>query len=497
MNKKKAENYNPDYGNLDIEKRWPKLYELAHNAVIQVFAHVSPFNWIQPYRIESPFENRGSGFFVTKEGHFITNAHVVEEARRIWVHIPALGQMPLPAHVISICPEIDIAMACLSADALKLVMQQLGTIVHFEYGDSDTLKPTDSVVVLGYPLGQNHLKSSPGVISGREFSNGRPLLQITAPLNPGNSGGPLVNPDGKVVGIIVSGVLEAQGVGYAIPINELKTVLDPLLHGGLVRRPKLGMILGCANDEKAILLNNPQPAGLYVCNVIPDSLCDMAGVHAGDMLYELNGYPIDAYGESTVSWGFGRTAIYDILVNIKTGAEVRMVIYRNGQCIDISFAYELTPPAAIRRLHAGFEPIDYEIMGGLVLMPLTDDHRELLAESAPELISYQWQKSHRAGAVVITYVLPGSYAHQLYSLLPGDILSYVNDVHVTDLTTLRQALFKSITTGLISIRTETDSLAVLSLKKLLADEERLSTDFMYPVSQTVIQLQEALLSATL
>lgn len=476
---------------------WAHIDALAKNAVVQVFAQVSPFNWIQPYRIETPFESRGSGFFVTAEGHFITNAHVVNDARRIWVHIPVLGMIPLPAMVVGICPEIDVALARLHTDALSFVKKQLGTISCFEYGNSDRVKPTESVFVLGYPLGQNHVKSTTGVVSGREFLNGRPLIQITAPVNPGNSGGPLVGVDGKVLGVTVSGVLEAQNVGYVIPINEVKSIGEELMAGGLVRTPKLGISLGYANDEKAAFFNNPEPAGLYICGVIPGSLCDNAGVHEGDMLYELNGQTVDAYGESTVSGGFGRLAIYDLIVKMKRGQEVKMVVYRAGQSITISFKYELQQPLPVRRLYGGYEPIDYEVMGGLVLMPLTDDHIELLAESASALLAYNSAKNRIHGAVVITYIFPGSYAHHMRTLMPGDIINYVNDIRVIDLDSFRKALHKSIETGFIAIKTENDALVVLSLAKMLQDEPRLSADFLYPLSQTIIQLQHVVLPGTL
>lgn len=471
---------------------WADVDALAYGGVVQVFAQVSPFDWIQPYRIDSPFESRGTGFFVSDDGYFVTNAHVVNDARRIWVHIPALGKIPLPATVVGICPEIDVALARLHTDVLSFVKEKLGTISYFVCGDSDKIKPTEQVLVLGYPLGQNHVKSTTGVVSGREFLSDRPLLQMTAPVNPGNSGGPLVGVDGTVLGITVSGVLEAQAVGYAIPINEFKNVYEELMAGGLVRRPKLGLTLGFANDEKAAFLKNPEPAGLYVCNVIPGSLSDKAGVHEGDMLYELNGNTIDAYGESNGMSPFGRKGVADLIINLHIGQKVSMVLYRDGNRIDVSFTYDPHEPLPIRRRYAGYEPIDYEVLGGLVLMGLTDDHMELFADSVPTLLWYSLPKNRAEGAVIITYVFPGSYAHHMYSLLSGDIITYVNNIRVRDLDSFRKALHASIDTGLVAIKTEHDAFVVLSLEQLVRDEERLSLDFMYPISQTIVQLQQAI-----
>jgi len=475
---------------------WSQLDTLAQNAVVQVFAQVAAFDWMQPYRIESQYESRGTGFFINDEGYFVTNAHVVMNARSIWIHIPALGRVPLPVKVIGICPEIDIALLCLQSESLAFVQKNKGPILFFECADSQAIKPITKVLALGYPLGQNHIKSTTGVISGREFFEGRPFLQTTAPLNPGNSGGPLVGTDGKVLGIMVSGVLAAQGVGYAIPINAFILIFDELMKGGLVYLPRLGFSLGYANDEKAAFFNNPEPAGLYIMTVLPGSLSDIAGIHEGDMLYELNGYSIDAYGESTMPSHFGRATIHDIIACLKTGQKICMAIYRLGVRIEFSFLYSVQAPLPIRTFYPGYEPIDYEIMGGLVLMPLSDNHMEAFGESAIDILAYRWPKKRVEGAVVITYVLPGSYAYQLYSLGQGDIIRYVNNKRVYDLESFRQALFLSINTGLISIKTDTDTLVVFSLEKLLSDEDRLSKDFMYPISQTVVRLQRALLSCS-
>lgn len=475
------------------EQGWDLLQILAQNAVVQVFAQVARFDWLQPYKIESQFEGRGTGFLISDDGLFITNAHVVREARRIWVHIPLLGLVPLAAHVVGICPEADLALVRLSDDAIAYIKEQLGTLLYFECGDSDTVKPTDTVLALGYPLGQNHVKITSGVISGKEFIEGNFLIQITAPVNPGNSGGPLVTLDGKVVGIAVAGVMEAQNVGYAIPVNELTRMLPFLKEGdGLVRKPKLGIIMGYANDEKARFFGNPEPAGLYIRSVVSGSLADNAGIHEGDMLYELNGYIIDAFGEASVVGGLGRMVIHDVVAQLVIGSQVTMVVYRQGKRIEVVFTYAIQQPLPIRQLYPGYEPIPYEMMGGMVIMPLSDDHMEILGPIAPDLLSYRWEKNRLKGALVITAILPGSYIYQMGTFSAGDTIKYVNNMRVYDLDSFRRAVRKGVDTGLVAIKMDNDAFVVLSLEKMLADEERLSIDFVYPISQTVKYLQRAL-----
>lgn len=197
---------------------WTQVQEIVQNAVVQVFAQINRFNWLEPYQSGEQAENRGSGFFIDDQGHIITTSHVILEAKHVWIQVPILGQQLLHADIISICPEQDIALLKLHENDAKNIRTILTSIPYLTLGNSDTVRRTDSVLVLGYPLGQYRLKSATGVVSGREFIQGHSLLQITAPVNPGNSGGPLLNVQGQVIGITIAMVSNVYNIGYAIPI---------------------------------------------------------------------------------------------------------------------------------------------------------------------------------------------------------------------------------------------------------------------------------------
>ncbi len=192
------------------ESEWLQAEIRSRNAVVQVFAQSTLFNWLHPYKSPDLEQGAGSGFFIDKEGHFLTNYHVVREANSVYVSVPAMGRAFLLADIIGVCPELDVALLKLTPESKARVIDACGEINALEFGNSDALNETQSVLALGFPLGLRTLKSTVGVVAGRDFLEGRSLIHVTAPINPGNSGGPLMTQEGKVVGINTSGYVGAQ-----------------------------------------------------------------------------------------------------------------------------------------------------------------------------------------------------------------------------------------------------------------------------------------------
>ena len=469
---------------------WLSVERLAQNAVVQVFSQVGKFNWIEPYKVEEQFENRGTGFFINENGYIITNAHVVADAKTVWIQMPYLGRNIIRAFVVGFCPESDIALLKIADEGLDEIKKKLGRVPFLALGDSDRVARTEGVMVLGYPLGHHKLKSTIGIVSGRESLGGISLLQITAPINPGNSGGPLMASDGGVVGIAVAVNFMAQNVGYAIPINELKMIFDALLKKPLVRKPFLGAMFHISNDQQAEFLGNPTPAGFYIQKVLKDTPADKAGILPGDMLYIFNGFTIDAYGEAKVPWSTDRILLRDLIARLPIGGRISAVVYRNGEKKELNFELDPPPVYPIRRIFPGHENVDYEVVGGMVIMQLVDNHIPLLASYNPNLLQFQKVENRVEPALVITHILPGSYAHQLRCLPTAEIIRKVNGVEVKTLDEFRNALKKSVDTNYLTIQTAENVLAVFDFATMLKSEMRLSVDFVYPISEAVKQLLE-------
>jgi len=475
-------------GQFDQDGVWLSIERLAQNAVVQVFAQIGQFNWLEPYKIGEQFENRGTGFFVNEFGYIVTNYHVIHEAKTVWIQIPYLGRQIIKASLVGFCPQMDIALLKISHEGFTEIKEKVGKIPFLALGNSDNVKRTDTVMVLGYPLGHHLIKSTIGVMSGRESTGGISLLQMTAPINPGSSGGPILSSFGSVIGIAVATHMMAHNVGYAIPINELKVIFDDLQKQKLLRKPMLGAIFQNATNDQAKYLGNPEPAGFYVQKVLKDSLMEKEGVLPGDMLYMFNGFSIDAYGEARVQWSDDRVLLRDLISRLSIGELISMVLYRGGQKKEITFTLEVPPVYPIRKVYPGFEDVEYEVVGGMVIMPLTDDHIQLLSGLRPDLFKYVRVENRDEPVLIITHILPGSYAQQLRCLMVGDILQTVNGDEVRTLDDFRVAIKKSIETDFLSIQTVENTLAVFEFRSMLKDEENLSSSFSYPISVSMSKL---------
>lgn len=476
------------------QESWLHIEDLIRNTVVHIFAQTVQFNWLEPYKTDVEYEKRGTGFFVNNQGDIVTTAHVVDEAKRVWIQIPFLGWQTINVDVVSFCPDRDIALLRIVKEERERIFEQVKNIPFLALGDSDTVRHTDKVLVMGYPLGQYHLKSTTGIVSGREFINGMTFLQITAPVNPGNSGGPVLNVYGQVIGIAIASVIEAANVGYAIPINELSLVLEDLNKSSFLRKHMLGVRFNIANEDVARYLSNPVPAGAYINTVFKDSLAERVGLQPGDMLYTCNGYPVDGYVEVQVPWSKEKITFYDLISRFKTGDTVELELYRSGHYMSKKFVFEEVPLYPVRVKYPDYEPVEYEIIAGIVFMELADNHLGLLLEEAPHLEFYERMEHKRDSVVIITHIFPGSAASQLRSLFPGDTIEEINCVAVSTLADVRKALLQSSSQEFLTVITRnSNALAVFQLKQVLLDENRLAKDYGYQVSSTVQKLRRKLI----
>ncbi|MFC1842533.1 trypsin-like peptidase domain-containing protein [Candidatus Dependentiae bacterium] len=475
-------------GEFDKNGVWLKIEKMAQNAVVQVFSQVGKINWKEPYKIGDQFENRGTGFIVNEYGYIVTNYHVIHEAKVVWIQMPALGRKIIHAYVVGFCPDSDIALLAISKEGFAQIKDKLGKVPFLALGDSDTVRRTDSVMVLGYPLGHHNLKSTIGIVSGTASTGGISLIQITAPINPGNSGGPILSSFGSVIGMAVSGAVMAQNVGYAIPINELKIIFDDLQKQRLLRKPFIGAMFQNSSKAQAKLLGNPTPAGFYIKKIFKDTLMEKAGVQPGDMLYMFNGHGIDAYGEAKVPWTEDRVILRDLISRLSIGDLVSMVIYRKGEKKEINFTLEPPPVYPIRMIFPGYDEIDYEVIGGMVIMELRDNLLPFLSSLNPDIIKYAKIENKTESVLVITHILPGSYAQQIRCINPGEIIKKVNGVEIKTLNDFREFLRKSLDTDFLSIETAEKTLAVFEFRAMLKDELNMAVSFAYPISVSTAKL---------
>lgn len=488
-------------GAIDSTNDWRQIEAQAQNAVVQVWSQISEFNWLDPYRSAEQGQGAGSGFFVDKDGHILTNYHVIRGAKSILINVPQLGKKPLGVFVVGICPEVDIALLKLTEESYAEVIKACGSINALSFGNSDDLYATEPVLALGYPLGVGSLKSTLGIIGGRDFIDGRSFMHTQTPINRGNSGGPLLHKKdgvGKVIGICTAIMKDADNYGLIVPINDVVIILKDLYTTKFVRRPSPTFGSNRTTDAHARSLKNPVPGGLYVNYVQEHSMEERAGLKVGDMVYELiigkDRYEIDEFGEVLVQWRNGtKITVEELLSRCAIHDPLTFVIYRNGKKTELKCNFEEPALQPIRMIFPDYEAEegDYEMIAGIVFMQLRENHINLLIKLKPLLANYLRPENQAKSVVIITRVLPGSQGALSECLAQGFILDKLNGKTVRTLKEFREALLLSVQTNEIALETKDKFCTVLDLKKVLKDELRLARDFKFPITSTTHKLMEA------
>jgi S1-C subfamily serine protease len=283
-----------------------------------------------------PQEGQGSGFVIDKDGHILTNYHVIADARQ--VEVTMHNRKKYKATVVGTDQAHDLAV--IQIKATELVPAVLG--------DSRNLQVGQKVYAIGNPFGLAGTMTR-GIVSSirpvRE-PNGATIdeaIQTDAAINPGNSGGPLMNWHGEVIGIntmILSQVGQNAGIGFAIPINTAKAVLNDLMTLGRVRRPALGVVTIPIGADLSDEMGLPADYGLLILQVTPGGAADAAGLHGGSEKAYLGNKVIMLGGDLIVAIDGQKVEdemdLSQMMNNHRAGDTVKITIYRNKKKLDVN-----------------------------------------------------------------------------------------------------------------------------------------------------------------
>ena len=339
-------------------------------------------------QFEIPRERRvqslGSGVIVDPSGYIITNNHVVEGATEIKVILD--DKREFRAKIIGRDPKSDVAV-------IKISGKDLPTI---RWGNSDQLQVGEWVLAIGNPFGLNQTVTT-GIISAKGRANVgiadyEDFIQTDAPINPGNSGGALVNLRGELIGIntaIFSQSGGYMGIGFAIPSNMAKAVMESLIKTGRVIRGYIGLEIQNLTPELAKQMGFSKTDGALVSNVVSGGPADKAGIQRGDIILEYNGKPVTDGAH-----------LKNLVAQTKVGQKVRVKVFRRGreETLIVTIEERVEKVAAARKALAGLEVAELDV----------NMRRRL---GIP---------SHITG-VVVSGVAPGSSADQA-GLEVGDII---------------------------------------------------------------------------
>jgi S1-C subfamily serine protease len=283
-----------------------------------------------------PQEGQGSGFVIDKEGHILTNYHVIADARQ--VEVTMHNRKKFRATVVGTDPPHDLAVIKIDAPSLTPAV----------LGDSRNLQVGQKVYAIGNPFGLAGTMTRGIVSSIRPVKepNGATIdeaIQTDAAINPGNSGGPLMNGHGEVIGIntmILSNVGQNAGIGFAIPINTAKAVLNDLVTLGRVRRPALGVSTIPIGPELAEQMGLPVDFGLLIVKVMPGGAADRAGLRGGNERAYLGNIPIMLGGDLIVAIDGENVQDQQDLAQFmnahRAGDSVKVTVYRGKQKMEVT-----------------------------------------------------------------------------------------------------------------------------------------------------------------
>ncbi len=338
----------------------------------------------------------GSGFVISADGYVLTNNHVVDGADTVTVRLS--DRRELKAKVVGTDTQYDIALLKVDATGLPVV----------KIGDSKSVKAGQWVAAIGSPFGFDHSVTQ-GIVSaiGRSFGPADqqyvPFIQTDVPINRGNSGGPLFNLDGQVIGInsqIFSNTGGYMGVSFAIPIDIAMSAVDQIKETGHVSRGMIGVQIQNIDRALAQSLGLPRTGGALVNKVTPGSGSDKAGIRVGDVILGYNGSDVVSSGDLPPMVGATRP-----------GSSAQLSIFRDGKTLTIPVVVGELPANALSQA-TGSAPATVKANNplGIVVEDLTGDQRQQLGLQSNE-------------GVVVTHVI-GSAARRA-ALAPGDVILMV------------------------------------------------------------------------
>ena len=282
----------------------------------------------------------GSGFVVSSDGLILTNAHVVEGSDKVTVTLK--DGKTYEGEVMGTDSLTDVAVIKIKADNLPAVT----------FADSDNLQPGEWAIAIGNPLGLDNTVTT-GIVSATGRSSAQvgvadkrvSFVQTDAAINPGNSGGPLLNAKGEVIGINTAIIQNAQGLGFAIPVNAARDIAEELIAKGKVDHPFLGIQMAAITPElKQELasqnkLNVKATTGILIMDVVPDSPAERAGLQSGDVIQEIAGREVKTADE-----------VQQAVAKTEAGKKLNLGLVRNDKQLELDVKVGILPqPQKVNR----------------------------------------------------------------------------------------------------------------------------------------------------
>ena len=290
------------------------LINSIKDSIIKIESTNLQHDFIEPYKTPEQSQSVGTGFFILEKdsGYILTCCHVVNNSINIQITIPSMGKEKYNAKIICVSEEYDLA----------LLRTDYKNNNYLEFFDSDNLEQGDSLSALGYPLGQERLKISNGILSGYE----KYFLQTDAAINEGNSGGPLLK-DNKVVGINARKIksILANNIGYAVPVKLFMILQDDFFKKKIIKKVNLLCVFKITDKLIREYYNNNFSEGILATKISEKSCLYKAGLRQNDVLIKFDNYDINNYGE--ITFNKNKFNLKDFIYRYKNNQKISIEYY--------------------------------------------------------------------------------------------------------------------------------------------------------------------------
>ena len=412
----------------DLSMALQTLSQRTGRAVVEIFSTgfaISNEEESSNAALLSRQRSTGSGVIISPDGYIVTNAHVVKGSRRIQVQIATSLERPVGHSVIKpMATKVDAKIVGIDRDSDLAVLKIDRTGLPFlHFGDSEELRQGQLVLAFGNPLGLANSVTM-GVVSSsaRQIKPEDPMIyvQTDAPINPGNSGGPLLDADGRVVGIntfILTQSGGSEGIGFAIPSNIVRNVVDQIRKDGHVHRGQIGVYAQTITPPLAAGLGLSRDWGVLLADVEPEGPADAAGLKVGDVVSTLNGRTMENARQFQVN-----------LYRRPVGEKVTIKALRGDQ--ELSFEVEVIERENDPLRFADMVKPEENVITRLGILGI--DINQKTSQMLPDL-------RKKYGVVVAARAAGSAYST---ALDPGDVIYAVNGGVITSVAALREALDK-------------------------------------------------------
>tara|TARA_Y100000389_G_C17431294_1_gene502809 strand:- start:4 stop:1425 length:1422 start_codon:yes stop_codon:yes gene_type:complete len=418
---RKIEKFNSDISKEQLNK--------LKKSVVLIDVISENFDWNYPDNNLDSSHSRGTGFFIN-EKNILTNFHVINGAKHVKIKFPnATNIDDIYAEVITIIPHVDLA--------LLRVEESFKSNIYLEFSNSNNIYHAEKVLAVGYPLGEEGIKVTAGITNG--FQDGS--IQIDAPLVEGNSGGPLITHDFKVIGVNFAGLMNKDTVGYAIPSNLVRNFLNDMTHDSdkikLIRKPFLGISFSKSSNQYLKTFKNCK-SGLTISKINDLSPLKKNNINELEIISEIDGRSISNSGN--INFNNNDYSLGDYLNFKKKGDKISLVICsRNkNKKIKLELNDDSILPNHVK--YIPYEQINYFKYGGLVFMNLSLNH---ILYNLNNLSNFSLDDINNTDSkVIITkkIVKAPFYIDEDNILVPPAMIKKINGIDISNLKEAKKAI---------------------------------------------------------